>query len=99
MGWLAQITEFTWNSHFRDTQLKGPFAAWEHVHRITAEVRDGVPGTLVQDEVEYTLPLGPLGGMANSLFVRSQLEATFAYRQQRLEEILPVASRQASRRS
>ena len=99
IGWLAQITEFVWNSHFCDEQLKGPFKLWNHCHRIAAESRNGVAGTLITDEVEYTLPLGPLGAIANALFVRGQMNSTFAYRQRQLEQILPIAARQASRRS
>ena len=99
IGWLARITEFVWNSHFCDEQLKGPFHCWKHCHRIRPEARDSVPGTLILDEVEYTLPLGPLGSIADSLFVHGQMESTFAYRQQRLEDILPVAARQATRRA
>jgi ligand-binding SRPBCC domain-containing protein len=99
VAWLARITEFVWNSHFCDEQLKGPFRSWKHRHGILAEIRDGVNGTLVSDEVEYSLPAGPIGSVANLLFVRSQMEETFAHRQKRLEEILPVAARQATRRS
>jgi ligand-binding SRPBCC domain-containing protein len=99
IGWLARITEFVWNSHFCDEQIQGPFASWKHRHGIAAEVREGVRGTLISDEVEYRLPLGPLGDIANAMVVRREMEATFAYRQRRLEEILPVAARQAARRS
>jgi ligand-binding SRPBCC domain-containing protein len=104
VGWLARITEFEWNSYFCDEQVKGPFASWKHRHGIVAETRTdeaGTPvsGTLISDEVEYSLPLGPLGSVAHGLFVRRQMEATFAYRQGRLEAILPVAARQAARRS
>ncbi|WP_263357082.1 SRPBCC family protein [Acidicapsa ligni] len=99
IGWLARITEFEWNSHFCDEQVKGPFASWSHCHLIQSETRDSVVGTLITDEVEYNLPLGPLGAIGGAIFVRSQMEATFAYRQKRLDEILPVASRQATRRS
>ncbi len=99
VGWIARITEFVWNSHFCDEQLKGPFASWNHCHRISAETRDGISGTLISDEIEYTLPLGPLGSLGNALFVRRQMQATFVYRQQRLDQILPVAARQAARRS
>jgi ligand-binding SRPBCC domain-containing protein len=99
IGWLARVTEFEWNSHFCDEQIQGPFASWKHRHGIAAESRSGIMGTLVSDNVEYRMPLGPLGGLANAMFARSQMEATFAHRQQRLEEILPVAARQATRRS
>ena len=99
VGWVARITEFAWNSHFCDEQLKGPFRSWKHCHGIVAETRDGVNGTLITDEVKYSLPGGPLGSLANAVFVRRQMEANFAYRQRRVEEILPVAARQATRRS
>lgn len=97
--WLARITEFAWNSHFCDEQLKGPFVSWTHLHGIVSEARDGLPGTSITDQVEYTLPFGALGSMANALFVRRRLESTFAYRRERLEAILPVALKQASRRN
>lgn len=99
LGWLARIGEFAWNSHFCDEQLKGPFASWKHCHRTTSETRDGVEGTLIADDVEYTLPLGALGALGNAVFVRRQMQSTFAYRQARLAEILPVAASQAARRS
>ena len=99
VGWVARITEFVWNSHFCDEQIRGPFASWKHRHGISIEVREGVNGTLVSDEVEYRLPFGPLGGLAHAMFVRRGMKAAFAYRQLRLEEILPVAARQAARRS
>jgi ligand-binding SRPBCC domain-containing protein len=99
IGWLARITEFEWNSHFCDEQLKGPFALWKHCHRIGSETRDGVTGTLISDEVEYSLPLGPLGILGEILFVRRRMEKAFAHRQHELERILPIAARQATRRS
>jgi len=99
LGWLARITEFEWNDHFCDIQVKGPFATWRHCHRIATETRDGVAGTAITDDLEYSLPLGPLGLIANELFVARQMKATFAYRQKKLEEILPVAAKQATRRS
>jgi ligand-binding SRPBCC domain-containing protein len=95
----AHIIEFEWNSHFRDEQVKGPFASWSHLHRIVSEMQDGESGTRIGDEIEYNLPLGPLGALGNALFVRRQMESVFAHRQQRLMEILPVALRQAARRS
>jgi ligand-binding SRPBCC domain-containing protein len=104
IGWLARITEFEWNSHFCDVQVTGPFASWKHRHGIVAESRTDssgklVEGTLISDHVEYAVPFGPLGLVANAMFVRRQMDSTFAYRQKRLEEILPVALKQSARRS
>jgi len=62
--WLGRITDFTWNSHFLDEQVEGPFTHWKHCHRIVTETREEVAGTSISDEVEYDLPLGPVGRLA-----------------------------------
>ena len=94
LPWDAEITEFTWNEHFCDVQHRGPFKQWRHCHRLLAEPHtavsgETVPGTRLTDQLEYDLPLGPLGSVANNLFVRYQLRSTFRYRQRRTAELLP----------
>ena len=101
--WVVRISEFVWNDHFQDELLKGPFAYWQHTHQIAREEQTNVDGTSsegtrITDELQYELPFGPLGSAAHALFIRRQIVSTFAFRQQRLSEILPVASRQATRR-
>jgi ligand-binding SRPBCC domain-containing protein len=98
ISWMAHITEFEWNSHFCDRQVQGPFTHFHHRHGIHAEVRDGVEGTLVSDEIEFALPYGPIGRMGEGL-LRRQLERSFAHRQKRLPEILAAAARQATKRA
>ena len=97
VSWMARITEFEWNSHFCDEQIRGPFDAFQHRHGIQAETRDGVEGTLVTDEIDYSLPFSLIGQLGSGM-VRRQLEQSFAHRQQRLPEILAIASRQAAKR-
>jgi ligand-binding SRPBCC domain-containing protein len=97
-SWMVRITEFTWNSHFRDEQVRGPFVEFRHRHGIQAEYRDGVEGTLVADEIEYALPFGFIGRLG-SMLVRRQLERVFAHRQKRLPEILAAAARQVAQRA
>lgn len=97
VSWLARITEFEWNSHFCDEQVRGPFTAFKHRHGICTESRDGQEGTLVRDALEYELPYGLAGRMAGAA-VRRQLAGSFAYRQKRLPEILAAAQRQAVHR-
>jgi ligand-binding SRPBCC domain-containing protein len=92
--WEAEITEFVWNDHFCDVQIRGPFAYWRHCHRLAFETRaneSGVPihGTLVRDEVEYELPYGTLGDLAQRLVMARQLRSTFTYRQTRTAELIP----------
>ncbi|MGD0628816.1 MAG: SRPBCC family protein [Terracidiphilus sp.] len=98
VSWLAHITEFVWNSHFCDEQVRGPFKRFHHRHGTETELRDGVEGTLVSDEIEYDLPFGFLGLFAG-VFVRRHLAQSFAYRQKQLPEILAAAARQAVKRA
>jgi ligand-binding SRPBCC domain-containing protein len=98
VSWLGRITEFVWNSHFCDEQVRGPFTSFGHRHGIQAEMRDGIEGTLVSDEIEFGLPYGVIG-LAGSLLVRRELKHAFVYRQKRLPEILAVAARQAVKRA
>jgi len=98
VSWTARITEFEWNSHFCDEQVRGPFTAFRHRHGIEASVQDGAEGTLVSDRVEFELPFGMIGRLGGAL-VRRQLADSFAYRQKRLPEILSAAGQQAARRA
>jgi ligand-binding SRPBCC domain-containing protein len=88
--WEAEITDFALNSHFTDRQVKGPFAYWSHTHRIRSVDRAGINITIIVDQLEYEPPMGFLGRIANHLFLRKQLERTFAYRQVRVAELLPL---------
>ena len=84
LPWVAIIEDFHWLEGFCDIQLRGPFAYWRHCHNLVATPT----GTQLTDAVEYTPPLGPLGSLANTLFLRRQLAATFAYRHRRTLELL-----------
>jgi len=85
--WTARIAEFEWNSHFCDEQVRGPFAKFRHCHRICAENRDGVDGSMVADAIEFEMPFGFLGAPAG-LFARLNLAKSFAQRQQSLPQLL-----------
>ncbi|MFA1611268.1 SRPBCC family protein [Halobellus rubicundus] len=50
---------------FRDEMRGGAFATWIHTHRFVADGDE----TIVEDEVEYELPGGPLGRSASPLAV------------------------------
>ena len=95
VSWLAGITEFQWNSHFKDEQVRGPFATFRHRHGTLPETRNGKAGTLVIDEIDYALPFGPLGRLASPL-VRRQLRRSFALRQKRLPQMLADLGKNSS---
>ena len=87
MTWRSEIRAYDPPHGFEDVQLSGPYRYWHHRHTFTA-----VPGgTLVEDEVTYEPPLGPLGALANSLVVRRELEWIFRFRAQAIATILEPA--------
>lgn len=86
--WVARILEFEWNHHFTDMQDQGPFKNWHHRHEFLPETRDGVAGTLVRDVIDYEIGFGFLGQIANAMFVRRQMQGTFAERQKTLPQLL-----------
>jgi ligand-binding SRPBCC domain-containing protein len=96
VSWMARIVEFSWNSHFVDEQVRGPFAEFRQRHGISAEIQNGIEGTLVSDVVEYALPGGIFGKLGNPILAR-QLKSQFDYRHKRLPEILEAAARQATK--
>jgi ligand-binding SRPBCC domain-containing protein len=91
--WESEITEFVWNEHFCDRQVRGPFAHWHHCHRFHPTTREEsgimVQGTLVRDQIEYEMHLGVVGEMSNAFVTARQIRQTFAYRQTRAAELLP----------
>ena len=86
--WIARITEFEWNHYFADVQDKGPFKNWHHRHEFLPDSREGTVGTLVRDVIDYEVGLSFIGEIANALFIRRQMEGTFAQRQQTLPKLL-----------
>ena len=84
----ARITGFGPNEYFEDIQGKGPFKSWHHRHDFVRELRNGVDGTTVRDKIEYDPGVGPLGSVANTLFIAPQMRRTFEHRQKTLEEII-----------
>jgi len=89
--WIAEITEFEWNHHFADEQRRGPFKLFHHRHELAAEIRDSVRGTTVRDVITYDVGFGGLGKLLDKLFIRRQMQKTFAYRQKQLSIILSEA--------
>ena len=83
VSWKTRITTYEPPLLFEDEQAEGPYALWRHRHSFE-EVDDG---TVISDRVEYALPLGALGRLAQLLVAR-QLRGIFAYRQRALMQLL-----------
>jgi ligand-binding SRPBCC domain-containing protein len=62
----SRITEFDPPNRFVDEMVRGAFARFRHEHQFLS-----VPeGTDLVDIFDYTAPLGPLGRLADGLFLR-----------------------------
>jgi ligand-binding SRPBCC domain-containing protein len=85
LQWVTLIETVDAPYRFVDTQLKGPYARWWHEHTFT-ETEGGV---LMKDRVEYALPFGRIGALANPLFIRGRLTDIFDYRNRKLRELFP----------
>jgi len=75
LRWVTEIDVWDPPHRFVDVQIKGPYRRWRHLHEFKA-----VPeGTLIVDEVCYSLPFGLIGRMSHGL-VRRDIEKIFDYR-------------------
>ena len=83
VNWLTEIRYVEKGRRFVDEQRVGPYRLWYHEH--TFEPKDG--GVLMSDAVTYALPLGPLGDLAHTLWVRRQLRHIFDYRRAAVDRI------------
>lgn len=79
LTWLAEHTHYEPGRMFRDVQLKGPFARWEHTHLVES---DGPEACWLEDRIEYELPLAPLSSLVVGWLVRRRLRRVFDFRHQ-----------------
>ena len=86
MTWVTEISQVNELEFFIDEQRIGPYKLWHHQHHISA-IEGGV---LMRDIVNYVLPFGFMGRIANTLFIRNQLKEIFEFRRKKLEEIYGV---------
>jgi len=81
--WVTEITHVQEGDYFVDEQRFGPYALWHHKHFIS-EIDGGV---IMEDIIDYKVPLGILGQIAHPIIVKKQLSQIFKFREQRLTEI------------
>lgn len=75
--WVAEHLDYEAGRQFRDRQVRGPFARWEHTHRVEP---DGDAACYLEDRIDYALPLGPLGAVCGGALTRRSLDRLFTYR-------------------
>ena len=84
INWTSLISSYHPPYSFIDEQIKGPYSSWYHNHTFKEE--NG--GTTIMDEVKYSLPLGFIGKIINSIWIKKDLDAIFKYRQKIIEKTL-----------
>ena len=75
--WVAEHHGAVVGREFHDRQVSGPFALWEHAHRVIPE---GPDACTLEDRIEYALPAGAAGDLVAGRAVRALLDRMFAYR-------------------
>jgi ligand-binding SRPBCC domain-containing protein len=83
VSWLTRIETWEPPLRFVDRQIRGPYAFWEHSHSFEPVAE----GTLIRDRIRYRIPFGILGGLAQLLVVRRDLERIFDYRREQVSNL------------
>lgn len=73
----SRITAFDRPHHFRDSMVSGAFRRFDHDHLFEA---DGAGGTLMRDVFDFEAPLGPLGRVAEVVFLTRYMRRLLAER-------------------
>lgn len=81
-NWVTEITQVKEGEYFIDEQRFGPYKFWHHTHKIIP-IEGGV---VMEDTVLYLPPMGIIGRMANSLFIKKQLKQIFDHRKTVLQK-------------
>lgn len=84
LHWKTLISEVKESEYFVDEQLEGPYKYWRHKHIFKAIDDNTVK---MNDELEYALPMGPLGNIAHTLYVKNRLKEIFDYRFEKVDQL------------
>ena len=82
--WVSELKHIEPLHSFVDEQKIGPYRFWYHYHGI----EDVEGGVKLIDRVSYQPPFGPLGTIANALFIGKTLKRIFDHREVAFRDIL-----------
>lgn len=83
MNWMTEITHVKEGEYFVDEQRFGPYALWHHQHHFK-KIKGGV---LMTDILNYAIPYGPFGTIANKIIVQKQIRKIFEYREKAIVDL------------
>ena len=77
LRWVAKHHGYEPGRAFRDTQIMGPFAYWEHLHEFQP---NGKGNGVLTDHIEYRIPGGMVGRLLGGGMIKAKIAAMFNYR-------------------
>lgn len=80
----TRITAYDRPRHFRDSMVRGAFARFDHDHVFED---DGHGGTLMRDVFDFDAPLGPLGWLAERIFLTGYMRRFLEARNRTIREV------------
>jgi ligand-binding SRPBCC domain-containing protein len=83
--WVVRIDEYDPPYRLTDMVLKGPFPYFRHTRTFS---QPHIEFTKLHDKLEYALPFGFIGRLANKLSVRKMIEQMFVYRHMTTKQLL-----------
>ncbi len=83
MYWMTEISHVEPMKYFIDEQRYGPYEMWHHQHHFK-EIEGGIEMT---DVVHYKIPFWFFGDIANSIFIKTELERIFEFRSKKVDEL------------
>ena len=77
------------SAYFRDEQVKGPFAEWRHDHWFAST---SAGSTNLTDRFTFTAPYGPLGRVAERLWLTNRMTYLMEYMQTAQKRMIEAGS-------
>ena len=86
LDWMTEITHVKEHEYFVDEQRFGPYALWHHQHHFKS-IKGGVH---MKDILNYAIPYGPIGTLANKILVKKQVSKIFEYREKAIVDMFGI---------
>ncbi len=80
--WITEIKNVEPGRQFTDEQRVGPYAFWHHTHLLEPNAK----GVLMTDHIRYHVGMGPIGAVAEALYVNRAVREIFRFRRGILEK-------------
>ena len=85
--WILKHIDYIEGKQFRDIQISGPFSSWSHTHLFKSK---DAASSILEDRIEYSLPLGILGKVFSQTMVKKKLKEMFEYRHTITSQDIPI---------